>query len=217
MFEESLVESASLLRREYGWPALISVAIEVSLVTALVTFPLMHPEVLPFSKPPRMMVFAPPPVVRPVPPPVRLLHVETTRSMAAPQAEATQAPRILREGFQTSAQEVDRPALAMGVNLGGGQDPLAAVGAVGVRPVVGVGAAPTNSAGPVRVSTGVMEGRLIEPIRPEYPAIARMSRSEGTVVVKAVISKTGTIESAHVESGPVMLQGAALDAVRRAR
>jgi len=40
---------------------------------------------------------------------------------------------------------------------------------------------------------------------------------QGTVVVEAIISKSGVIESAHVTSGPVMLQSSALEAVRRAR
>ena len=57
---------------------------------------------------------------------------------------------------------------------------------------------------------------LLEPIRPEYPQIAKITRTEGIVIVQAVISKTGTIESAHVVSGPAMLQGAALAAVRSA-
>jgi protein TonB len=127
-----------------------------------------------------------------------------------------QRPQIPSTAFQTAAQTVDQPAFALGVNLGeGGQSPLASLGSVGPRAVVGVAAAPPS--GPVTVSTGVMAGRLIEPIRPEYPTIAKLSRSEGTVVVKAIISKTGTIQSAHVESGPAVLQAAALDAVRRAR
>ena len=37
---------------------------------------------------------------------------------------------------------------------------------------------------------------------------------QGTVVLQATISKTGTIENAHVVSGPAMLQQAALDAIR---
>ena len=58
---------------------------------------------------------------------------------------------------------------------------------------------------------------LIAPIHPVYPMIAKAARVEGTVVVEAVISRTGTIESLHVVSGPVMLQGAAIDAIREAR
>ena len=70
---------------------------------------------------------------------------------------------------------------------------------------------------PVRVSEGVMQGRLLVPITPVYPRIAVASGIAGTVVVSARISPTGTIEDAHVVSGPVMLWNAALDAVKRAK
>jgi protein TonB len=58
---------------------------------------------------------------------------------------------------------------------------------------------------------------LLAPIRPVYPAIAKAAHVEGSVVVEAVISRMGTIESLHVVSGPLMLQNAALDAIREAR
>ena len=64
---------------------------------------------------------------------------------------------------------------------------------------------------------GFLEGMLLAPIRPVYPSIARAARVEGAVVVEAIISKTGTIESLRVVSGPVMLQSAAVDAIREAR
>jgi protein TonB len=57
---------------------------------------------------------------------------------------------------------------------------------------------------------------LLAPIRPIYPQIARITHTEGTVIVQAIISRTGQIESAHILSGPPMLQNAALDAVRSA-
>jgi protein TonB len=58
---------------------------------------------------------------------------------------------------------------------------------------------------------------LIAPIRPVYPSIAKAARVEGAVVVEAVISQTGTIESLQVISGPAMLQNAAVEAIREAR
>jgi protein TonB len=58
---------------------------------------------------------------------------------------------------------------------------------------------------------------LIAPIRPVYPVIGKAAHVEGTVVVEAVISREGTIESLRVVSGPQMLQSAALDAIREAR
>ena len=58
---------------------------------------------------------------------------------------------------------------------------------------------------------------LIAPIRPIYPPIAKAAHVEGKVIVEAVISSTGTIESLHVLSGPPMLQRAAIDAIQAAR
>jgi protein TonB len=58
---------------------------------------------------------------------------------------------------------------------------------------------------------------LLTPIQPVYPPIAKAVRLEGTVVLEAVISKAGRIESLHVVSGPDMLRRAALDAVAVAR
>ena len=58
---------------------------------------------------------------------------------------------------------------------------------------------------------------LLSPIRPVYPAIARATHTEGTVILEAVISRAGTIESLRVVSGPEMLRSAALDAIRAAR
>ncbi len=55
------------------------------------------------------------------------------------------------------------------------------------------------------------------PIRPVYPAIARAAGVQGTVVVTALISRAGMIESLRVVSGPPMLQNAAVEAIRAAR
>jgi protein TonB len=63
----------------------------------------------------------------------------------------------------------------------------------------------------------VSEGMVIRKVVPVYPAIGRQVRVQGTVVLEAVISKTGTIESLHVVSGPAMLQQSALDAVKQWR
>jgi protein TonB len=75
----------------------------------------------------------------------------------------------------------------------------------------------TKAKGRLRVSDGVTAGVLLTPIRPVYPAIARATHTEGTVVVEAVISRMGTIESLRVISGHEMLREAALDAIRAAR
>jgi protein TonB len=55
---------------------------------------------------------------------------------------------------------------------------------------------------------------LLQKVQPVYPPIAKAARVQGTVVLQAKISKTGSIEDLHVVSGPAMLQQAALDAVK---
>jgi protein TonB len=62
-----------------------------------------------------------------------------------------------------------------------------------------------------------MQGMLIFKVIPTYPMVAQASRTSGTVVLQATISRTGTIENLRVVSGPAMLQKAALDAVKQWR
>jgi protein TonB len=59
-----------------------------------------------------------------------------------------------------------------------------------------------------------MQGNLLNKTQPNYPPIAKAARVQGTVVLQATISKTGTIENLHVISGNAMLVNAAVDAVR---
>jgi protein TonB len=66
----------------------------------------------------------------------------------------------------------------------------------------------------INISGGVAAGNLIQKTQPVYPPIAKAARVQGTVVLQATISKTGTIEGLRVVSGPAMLQQAAQDAVR---
>ena len=62
-----------------------------------------------------------------------------------------------------------------------------------------------------------MEGNLIHRVQPEYPQLARQARIQGTVVLRAVISREGRIENLQVLSGHPLLVPAALDAVRQWR
>ena len=71
-----------------------------------------------------------------------------------------------------------------------------------------------NAPKSLSVSSGVMAGNLITKTLPQYPAIPRAAHIEGTVVLQATISKSGSIENLRVISGPTMLQQAAMDAVR---
>lgn len=62
-----------------------------------------------------------------------------------------------------------------------------------------------------------MEANIVHRVQPDYPVLARQARIQGAVVLKAVISRNGTIENLQVLSGHPMLVRAAVDAVRQWR
>jgi protein TonB len=63
----------------------------------------------------------------------------------------------------------------------------------------------------------MMEGNLIYRVQPVYPLLARQARIQGTVLLRAVIGREGTIENLQVVSGHPMLIQSAIGAVRQWR
>ena len=58
-------------------------------------------------------------------------------------------------------------------------------------------------------------GTILKKVQPQYPAVAKSAGVQGQVVLHAIIAKDGTIESLEAVSGPEMLKGAAIDAVKQ--
>jgi TonB family protein len=83
----------------------------------------------------------------------------------------------------------------------------------GVVPDIG----PARQTQRVRVSQGVSVGLLAYRVQPVYPPEARREGIQGTVVLRAVISKEGLIEGLQLVSGPKELAPAAIDAVKQWR
>lgn len=77
--------------------------------------------------------------------------------------------------------------------------------------------AQTNPPQQVQVGQTVSQGLLVYKVQPSYPPLARQARVQGTVVLRAVIGKDGTIQDLSVVSGHPMLTKAALDAVKQWR
>jgi TonB family protein len=80
----------------------------------------------------------------------------------------------------------------------------------------GVGSVPSPRR-PMDVSAGVMAANLLSAPEPSYPKLATLTRTQGSVVMQAVISMEGTVEEVHVIKGPRLLRGAAKSAVRNWR
>ena len=67
----------------------------------------------------------------------------------------------------------------------------------------------------VKVSSGVTTGLLIKKVNPIYPTDARAAYIQGTVVLRAEISKAGDITDLELVDGPIELAGSAVAAVRQ--
>jgi len=71
--------------------------------------------------------------------------------------------------------------------------------------------------GPLIVVPEIQQARLVVRVEPQYPALAKQIRLEGTVQIRAVIGKDGTVQSVEILSGHPLLARAAQDAILRWR
>lgn len=66
-----------------------------------------------------------------------------------------------------------------------------------------------------KVSEGVLQGKVLQRVKPAYPNIAKAIRASGSVQVQVTISETGRVIEAVVVSGHPTLRDAARDAARQ--
>jgi protein TonB len=75
---------------------------------------------------------------------------------------------------------------------------------------------PTNEIDPAAVPVATIRPpRLIKRVNPEYPSIAIVSRVSGKVEIEASTDIYGRVNEARVTRGNALLNGAALDAVKK--
>jgi len=213
MFEDSTFESTGRIHTRSRLWSIATLALNTSILAALIVIPLVFPEALPrhlteilLSAPP-----TPPAVTKPQEPkPVQTFHGT---------AQLTPLGLTVPTQIPTSIRMVDREAPPAGDQIAGWDNGPAIPGSnpfsdsAARRPHV-TSAAPT---GPERITSRLAEGMLLDRVMPIYPPIARAAGVQGTVVLEATISKGGSIENLRVLSGPQMLQQAAIDAVSRWR
>ena len=202
MFEDSIIESAGRIHtRSHEW-MIAAFAFNATILMALVMIPLIFPPALPHQVSAFLMeVFVPP-----KPQPLPQQPTQTARPTTVMASDPFQAPRQIPPTIYIPAT-TEQP---IGLGPTSLEDPnndlfKRNVEMTVVRPVE----QPRQ-----RVSSGTVEGLLIQRTLPVYPPIARATGTNGTVTLAAIISKNGTIENLRVISGPIMLQQAALDAVR---
>ena len=217
MFEDSLLESGGRLKTKRGRTTTFAIILEIGLIGLMVLMPLIFTEALPKQQ---LMTF--------------LVAASAASTAATPgrrsgACRAADSDRYRERGSAHAHQDSSKNSDDQGRRSPAGNGIRGVVGGVpGGIPggqmggVIGGIISSTPVAVPkvaapqrVRVSQGVSQGLLIRKVNPTYPPLARQARISGTVILRAVISKDGSIENLSLVSGHPMLAPAAIDAVKQ--
>ena len=193
-----------------GWTTLASFTIQAMGLSLLLLIPLMV-----VQGPPMLHWFETPIFKPPSSPPPANAH-QQIRSSNISHGELV-TPRSVPETIASldESRAGSAPDIDSGVAGGTGTDRHGALGGLG--PAINVAPPPTPMpTHPLKISHWA-EGNVIYRVQPNYPALARQARIQGPVELRAIISKTGTIENLVVVRGHPMLSGAAVEAVRQWR
>lgn len=216
MFADSLLENHWTNHGRRGWTTLASFALQAFAIAILLMLPLIYTEGLPNLHLVSMSAPLPPPG----PPPIERLHSGTRPAGSNLFRGIVVAPPTIPMGVKPviddSTPNEEAPCT---ICVPGGVGPMsnanAIPGGLGTTATV-VPPPPKPVAPPPRVSH-MMEGNLIYKVQPVYPPLARQARIQGSVLLRAIISRSGMIEDLSVISGHPMLVGAAIEAVRQWR
>jgi len=210
-----------ILRRSLS----VSIILECAVVAVALVWPLLYPAQLAAKR----YVFIPIPPYGP-PRSLQASHAATSQPrdrgvrIITPTTLLLHSPTSPVHRDQTIAVDTFGAVSGIGPSVGaadiGGPEGLISLG--DTRPPTAPPlhpAQPERSAAPpiVRRSEGVQAALLIRRVEPAYPPLGRQLRIQGTVQIRAIISREGSIDSLHALSGHPLLVTAALDAVRQWR
>jgi periplasmic protein TonB len=214
MFADYISDNAWANRSHRGWTALLSFASQALAIAGLLLLPLFYTQALP-----RLALLGS--VVAPAPAP----------APGGPRAARSQTVSGRGEQFLFRPRPIPKPLPVSGEGdaslpdlPGGGPGVVGSTGDYASAHSIldGIGPVPLSpmplapSLRPPRVSH-MMEANLIRRVQPEYPALAKQARIQGTVVLRAVIDREGKIQDLQVVIGHPLLVQAALNAVRQWR
>ena len=235
MLEDCLIESRRSARKKNPVTLVASVITHGSIVAVLILIPLFQNQLLP-----QAAIFEPlrPPEARNVVVDLAPTPRPATAAQTAPVLRELYAPIAIPDRI---ADIVNQPigdiAGALPADPGGPSNGLPIPGwltsDLGPRqpappppPPVAPPPAPPKlpeptpaPTAPVRRGGDVVMSNLVHQVQPVYPPLAQKTRTEGVVLLEAVITRDGTIDPARIRviSGHVLLNEAAIEAVRQWR
>jgi protein TonB len=143
------------------------------------------------------------------------INIAADLDLDIPFRPPSRIPRGIQDEGEDRPPQIGNAAAAIPGTGGGNPNGIANLFGSGSRPILPA-ARPASTVAPLRISH-MSEGNLIRRVEPGYPALARSARIQGTVVLQAVISKDGSIETLRLISGHPMLAPAAIEAVKQWR
>jgi len=229
MFEQTFIDGTGKTNK--AWTVLVSFIAQCILIAIAVIIPMIYFDVLPSATLSAMLV-APPPPPPPPPPPAATPPPKVVKVIPRQfDAGRLMAPKVVpKEIAQIKEEELPPPSAGVGGVVGGvpggvpGGTPGGVLGGI-------IGSVPSAAPPPppppkkeepkpvtpqrIRIGGSVQQAKLIRQIRPNYPPLAKQARISGTVELKAIIAKDGTIQDLKVIRGHPLLVQAALDAVKQ--
>jgi protein TonB len=213
MFADSLCDTNWGNRSHRGWTTLLSFGLQALAVTTLLALPFLYTQGLPaFLARPKLVV----PIAPARMPPIQAVG-DSARFVTIASEHPLFTPRYIPNLIAHPALDLQPPRLDTATYghsdirnsvdgiLGSAGSDLASVLP---HPPISIHHAPTSQ---------MMEGNLIHRVEPIYPSIAKQARIQGLVLLRATISKDGSIENLQLLSGHPMLARAAIEAVRQWR
>lgn len=229
MFEMSLVEGRARTRR--GWSVIASFLLQVTLVVAALLIPLLRPDLLPVGLVARIQLMAPPGPPPGPPPPAAAPLTAAKRAARQFVAGRLLEPRRIPERAVLIEDDMHAFAATPGLYVEGGIP--GGAGGASVSSIFGqaIAAPPPPPPPAVRAepktppqvrrilaASNLVEAKLIRPaLQPVYPPLAKQTRTQGVVVLAALIGPDGRIRNLRVVTGHPLLSQAAMDAVRQWR
>jgi len=227
MFEDSMLESAGKIRTRKGSTVLVSAIVHVLLITVLILVPLMVTERIegatltsfllvplppPALDPPRPLANNAPKPVATTPPPIDAAALIEPISIPKYIAVIVDPPPEVASGNGpgvSGGRPVDSPETTRRTIL----VPLSRFDAGPPQPPPPP--PPTRHLEPIRISGPIQAGSLLSHRNPEYPKMAQITRTEGTVILSATIGEDGSIRELKVVSStsPLLMPGL-IDTVR---
>lgn len=227
MFRESLLETSTASVAQRGWATLMSFGLEMTGIGILLLVPMVVTQTIPLVNYEQL-------ITAPMAAPLSAPRPQTTEIFNADPGSVANGGLVAPHDIPTTISRGPDPVRH---SVGGDDAPVCEKcvpgglpwgdgvpgGKRGLLPDFGQTHPNVHVTGPVLEERKTLkisridEGMLLTRIEPVYPPLAKIARVEGTVVLAAMIGADGRIENLRVVSGPPMLMGAALDAVRQWR